>query len=347
MEGPDTSAPEPAKIHLADRLTLPDGLRARRYRGAADHAAMAMILAAYRDMQGVNERPTAEQFDANYANLTDCDPDVDIYIVDDAGGAPVAYGRTSHVDLKTGIRDCVVFAPTLPEHLSEQGFTAVVAAQETHLEPVAAAASPSRFRAYASHPGPGREAEGEARWLESLGYDASEWGAALVRPTLDDIPDLPLPPGVEVRPVRAEQIREIVEAHHECFRGEWDFHEPTEASFAWIEDDPYRDETLWQVAWAGDTVVGQVKPFINHDENATRGYLRGYTEHISTHAGWRNQGIAGALLTRALRAIAERGMTEAALSVDTNNPGGAFQLYTKLGFELVSYDAIYFKPFAP
>ena len=29
-------------------------------------------------------------------------------------------------------------------------------------------------------------------------------------------------------------------------------------------------------------------------------------------------------------------MTEAALGVDTNNPGGAFQLYTGLGFELRS-----------
>jgi ribosomal protein S18 acetylase RimI-like enzyme len=37
-------------------------------------------------------------------------------------------------------------------------------------------------------------------------------------------------------------------------------------------------------------------------------------------------------------------MTEAALGVDTENPGGAFQLYTKLGFELVAYEAEYAKP---
>ncbi len=44
-----------------------------------------------------------------------------------------------------------------------------------------------------------------------------------------------------------------------------------------------------------------------------------------------------------LRELRDRGMTEAALGVDTNNPGGAFQLYTKLGFELHGYEAVYAK----
>ena len=74
------------------------------------------------------------------------------------------------------------------------------------------------------------------------------------------------------------------------------------------------------------------------------GYLRGYTEYISTHAQWRNRGIAGALLASSLRELRARGLTEAALGVDTQNPGGAFQLYTKLGFELRAYEAVYAKP---
>jgi ribosomal protein S18 acetylase RimI-like enzyme len=139
-------------------------------------------------------------------------------------------------------------------------------------------------------------------------------------------------------------MREIVVAHCECFRGEWDFSEPDETDYAHIIDDTYRDETLWQVAWDGDTVVGQVKPFINHDENNERDYLRGYTEYISTHRDYRNRGIAGALLARALVALRERGMIEAVLGVDTNNPGGAFHLYTKLGFELETYGAVYTRP---
>ena len=44
--------------------------------------------------------------------------------------------------------------------------------------------------------------------------------------------------------------------------------------------------------------------------------------------------------------LKDQGMTQAALGVDTNNPGGAFQLYTGLGFELQAYEAVYTKPIA-
>ncbi len=130
----------------------------------------------------------------------------------------------------------------------------------------------------------------------------------------------------------------------EAFRDEWDFREQVESD--WIEfiDDPYQDTSLWKVAWVGDTIVGQVKTYINTDENAARGTRRGYTENISTHRDWRNRGIAGTLLAWSLQELQDRGMSEAALGVDTNNPGGAFQLYTSLGFELTSYEAVYTKP---
>src|SRR5262249_40214045 len=107
---------------------------------------------------------------------------------------------------------------------------------------------------------------------------------------------------------------------------------------------PLRDETLCKVAWAGDTIVGQVKTFVNEEENTQLGRKRGWTEEISAHADWRNRGIAGALLAMSLRELRDRGYEEAALGVDTQNPGGAFQLYTKLGFELDRYEAIYARP---
>lgn len=331
-------------MHIVERLELelPERYVARSYRGRDDHAAMAAVLTAYRMHHGNSEMVTAEHLHANYAHLEDCDPERDIFIVELDDGTPVAYGRKMVEDVSGG-RDGMIFAPTRPEHLAPELFTAIVDAEEAHLLADLARVPNARYRADVSHPGPGKQPTGEAAWLEARGYDARQWGARLVRPHLDDIPDRSLPDGVELRPVTEDQLRTIVAAHHECFRGEWDFAEITEANYAWIIDDPYRDHTLWKVAWVGDEVVGQVKSFINHDENAERGYLRGYTEYISTHRDWRNRGIAGTLLAWSLRELRDRGMTEAALGVDTNNPGGAFQLYQSLGFELYSTDAVYFK----
>lgn len=324
-------------------LKLPAPYVARPYRGSQDHPAMASILGEYHRYAGSNELPTAEQFDVTYANLTNCDPATDIVVIE-SGGEPVGYARVSWEQLGDDSRDYIVFSPIRPAHIRQPLFEALVVAEESHLRPMAAGVPNARFRAYAPHPGPGLEATNESAWLESLGYEAVRFAASLVRPDLDNIPDLPLPEGVEIRAVTPEMLRPIFEAHWENFRGDWDFQEFAEEDFQRFVDDPFRDESMWKIAWAGDTVAGQVKSFINPQENAEMGYLRGYAEYISTHAEWRNRGIAGALLSASLCEIKARGMTEAALGVDTSNPGGAFQLYTKLGFELRAYEAAYAKP---
>jgi len=331
-------------MHLADRINLPAPYLARPYRGIADHPAMTAVLAAYREHIGDPELPTVESFDARYAHLTACDPDNDIALIDNVNGDTVAYCRPSRSDLESGRRDCIMFAPVRPDHLGEPLFGRLVGAQEQHTRPWADAVDHARYRAYAVHPGPGDIPTEEAAWLETMGYAAVEWEASLVRPHLDDIPERQLPAGVDLRPVQPDQVRTIWEVHFEAFRGEWDFEEPEPDDIDARIADPHSDPTLWKVAWAGDQIVGQVKSFINADENADRGYLRGYTENISTHKDWRNRGIAGTLLAMSLQELRDRGMTEATLGVDTNNPGGAFEVYTSLGFELERYEAVYAKP---
>src|SRR5690606_11511097 len=142
-----------------------------------------------------------------YANLVNCDPNHDISIVETADGEPVGYARASWEDLDDGVRYCTVFAPTLPSHLDEPLYAACVRSMERHMLPWTDDDGPSRFRAYAAHPVPDGPVSGEAAWLESLGYTAEHFGAFLLRPHLDEIPDLALPDGVELRPVTDEQLR--------------------------------------------------------------------------------------------------------------------------------------------
>jgi ribosomal protein S18 acetylase RimI-like enzyme len=327
-------------VHLADRLQLPEPYTARPYRGPSDHPAIVTVLAAHRLANGDGELPTVAQVDLTYANLHDCDPDRDIALVE-VDGQVVAYCRASFEDLVSGTRDCIVFAPTLPDHVERELWTAIVDGNEAHMAPWANGVGRAQYRAYATHPGPGLAAVGEAAWLEDRGYSATEWSATLVRPHLDDIAERSLPEGVEVRDVQPDDLRTIFDAHWEAFRGEWDFREPTGADWVEFVENPDLDTSLWKIAWAGDTVVGQVKTYVNTEENERRGIRRGYTEDISTHCDWRNRGIAGTLLAWSLCELRDRGFTEAALGVDTNNPGGAFHLYTSLGFELTTYEAVY------
>jgi ribosomal protein S18 acetylase RimI-like enzyme len=326
-------------------MELPAPYVARPYRGPADHPAMASILGEYHQHCGNTQVATAAQFDVTYANLVNSDTATDVVLIQVEGESePIGYARCSWEELEADSCDYIIFAPMRPAHLAEPLFKATIEAQEAHSRLKAEGVANARFRAFAPHPGPGLPPVQEAAWLESLGYNAVRFEAFLVRADLENIPDLVLPVGVETRNVTPEMIRPIFEAHFEAFRGSWDFREATEHDFTQMVNDPLLDTSLWKIAWAGDTIVGQVKSFINAEENAEMGYLRGYTEFISTHADWRNRGIAGALLAASLKELKTRGMTEAALGVDTENPGGAFQLYTKLGFELRAYEAVYAKP---
>jgi ribosomal protein S18 acetylase RimI-like enzyme len=76
-----------------------------------------------------------------------------------------------------------------------------------------------------------------------------------------------------------------------------------------------------------------VKSYINPAENEKHGLKRGWTEAISTSRRWRRRGVAKALIVESIRELAKRGMTEVALGVHTDNPNGAFDLYSSLGYE--------------
>lgn len=80
------------------------------------------------------------------------------------------------------------------------------------------------------------------------------------------------------------------------------------------------------------------------EENEAFGRRRGYTEQIFTRRPWRGRGIATALIGRNLRLLAERGMSEAALNVDAENPTGALALYERVGFRRTRTDLFYQRP---
>jgi ribosomal protein S18 acetylase RimI-like enzyme len=166
----------------------------------------------------------------------------------------------------------------------------------------------------------------------------------MVRPDLENIPDAPLPEGLEVRPVKPEHLRAIWEAEQEAFLDHWGASEVEEGDFErWLNNHPFQPE-LWQVAWDGDQVAGMVRTIIDRNQNARFGRQRGYTENISTRRPWRKRGLARALMAQSMRLQKELGMTETALGVDASNPNGALQLYESMGFQVTKKETIYRKP---
>lgn len=316
------------------------GLRFRHFAGPSDYAGMNDVANDAREARGDHFITPLEGFANFYEHLANCDRDRDLFIVE-VDGRILGYGRTEWHDEADGrMHELICF---LHPHWRRRGIgRAMLATIEERAagvrreQPVN---GPAFFEASALGE-PGTDA-----LLTGAGYEPVRYGYSMVRPNLDPVADARLPDGLEIRPVREEHLRAIFDAADEAFRDAWGYREATEADWQLFLTDPIQsDRTLWRVAWDGDQVAGQVRGFINADENERFGQGRGWVENISVRRPWRKRGLARALIASTIDALSERGMTEAALGVDTENVSGALRLYESVGFRPVSTATTYRRP---
>ncbi len=330
-----------AERGAASRTRVP-GLLLRPVRWPEEAALLNDINNAGRLATANLEVLTVEGLLNAYANLVHCDLADDLRLaVHD--GRPVAYVRVEWQVEGRGDRSHFMglfMSPDAPAGT----FEAILEWAEARSRAIAATLPDDRPAVLSAVQN--METPAHRAILEARGYRAVRSFYGMVRPTLDGIPDLALPDGVEVRPVLPEHLRAIFEAEVSAFSGHWGagLDDGSEARFRAFVDEPLNELSLWQVAWAGDTVVGMVRPYINDADLAILGVRRGWCENISTHAQWRGRGIARALIARALVALRERGMTEAALGVDADNETGALRVYTSMGFESRTKETEYRRP---
>ncbi|MDF1595432.1 MAG: GNAT family N-acetyltransferase [Acidimicrobiia bacterium] len=327
-------------------MQLPDiaGVSDRPFGREGDFQVVAELVVAEARADGQADAVmTAEDVEVAFRNTDHMDLEHDFRFVE-IEGIPVGYVTTRWWDEVDGPRVYRHMCKVVPEWRNRGIGTAMLRWAQDRLSERAATHRTDKLKAYRTDVD--EQASGGAALLEEAGYRAIQHGATLVRPNLDGIPEAILPADLTIRPVTAEQLRTIWEADVEAFRDHWGFSEPTEKDWQTFLDFPYRDESLWKVAWDGDRVAGQVRSFINEVDNRENNRRRGWTEFISTAREWRGRGVATALICASLRQLAERGMEEAALGVHVENPHGAYRLYQSLGFEVVSFGTTYEKSFA-
>jgi mycothiol synthase len=320
---------------------LPAGLALRHLRAPDDYPAMNAIANAIRTAEGDTFFTTDDQFAKFYDNLSRCDPLTDVAIAEIAGRV-AGYGRAAWHEELDGTRIYEVIPFVDPKVAGQDVFTAMIDAIEARARAIAADHPPGTklLETFGGDLAPERDA-----LLKAAGYEAVRFFYAMVRQSVDDLPDAPLPPGLEIREVRPEHLPAIWAAHQEAFRDHWGYTPGTDADYQVFMSDPVMGDTsLWRVAWDGDEVAGQVRSYISTEENERHGRLRGYTEHISVGRPWRRRGLARALIAASFPLLRARGMTEAALGVDTENTSGALRVYEGCGFRPVSRSATYRKP---
>lgn len=347
-----------SKVEVPKAPAIP-GLTFRLFRGKSDYAQIAEVFSKSWAADGTQATLTADEAERTYSNMKNFDPHRDFLLVEmsgDAGSKLVGYGRAGWQDAgdvreegsgNEGAIRLYWFKWYMEPEWRGLGIErALLLYYERHLGAKAASQEFTGPRALQTFVSDRYTAYAQA--LKSHGYEAVRYEYEMIRPDMEDIPDLPMPEGLEVRPVQSEQLRAIWEAEVEAFRDHWGFTEPEEADYGRWQNEPNFQPHLWQVAWEASSgqVAGMIRNFISEEENLTYGRQRGYTEWISVRRPWRRRGLARALLARSLRMHKELGMTEAALSVDSQNTSGALQLYESMGFRLVVRVTTYRKEMA-
>ncbi len=333
---------------VADTVDVPagpaiSGLVFRRFRRPGDFPGMVEANMAVRDAHGVEDTISVEGMATQYAHLRNSDVSTDLVIIE-LDGRTVGYVRVAWNGQHDGSVAYESICLLRPELRGRGIGRAMLRWGERRLREIGAT----------------QPADGRPRWfqaetfdadaysirlLERHGYTAVRRGYEMVRPDLADIDDVPLPRGLEVRPVGPEKSRQVWEADAEAFRDHWGEDEETEEAWLAFREDPTHDPALWVVAFDGDEIAGLVLNVIDPADVARKGTRGGNLSSVAVRRPWRRRGLARALIARSLRLVRDRGATSAVLGVDGANPNQAMTLYEQCGFRVVSSFTTWRKPF--
>jgi mycothiol synthase len=317
-----------------------DGLRFRRPRDDADWAAVAAVVSASNTQDHIPWLPTPTNLREEMESSPGCDPGADIVLAE-IDGRIVAEAGVDRV-IRDGVATYEIWGHVSPD-VRRRGLGRALLRENLRrvdergaLEPEGQAFEPR---------GHAEETElGHIALLEEAGFGPLRWFFLMRRPTLDDIPEAPLPPGLELRPVTSDQHRAIFDAEDEAFRDHWQSRAVTEEDFESLFKRVDLDTDLWVVAWDGNEVAGVVQNWTWADENRQLGVARGWLEHISVRRPWRRRGLGRAITAESLRRLRAAGMTEAMLGVDAESATGALGLYEGLGFAVHQRSTVYRRP---
>ncbi|KYK30345.1 MAG: hypothetical protein AYK23_03655 [Candidatus Proteinoplasmatales archaeon SG8-5] len=316
------------------------GLRFRGFRGDGEFEEMHEVIKVADEFDKDDFLETLDDLKRNYKYLFHCDRFRDMLMAE-VDGKLIGYSRVWWTEKLKGGLNYNHFVVMHPDWRGKGIRRAMLRWDEGRLGRIAASQEgPSKeYQVYAS--------EHEADWIglvESEGYEVVRYSFIMVRPDMEDIPDIPLPAGLEVRPVTPDDYRKVWEADVEACRDSWEMVKTVEEWYRyWLDSHEFQPEK-WQVAWDGDKVAGAVQPFINEEENKLFNRKRGYTENIHVGREWRKKGVAKALIARSLHLLKDLGMEEACLGVDAENPTGALHVYQSMGFNEVRRYMTFRKP---
>lgn len=173
------------------------GVRFRAFAGPSDFPAMVACANGSFAEDKTGFFRTVEDTARDYAAFTSCMPERDVWIAE-AGSEIAGYVRAWHWAQADGLQLYGQLGVVVP-HWRRRGVgTALHVWLEARQREMAA--DHPRARGHQHHAFVTEGETARMALLEKAGYHRERYFLTMVRPTLDALPDYPLPPGLELRP---------------------------------------------------------------------------------------------------------------------------------------------------
>lgn len=308
---------------------LPEGYRERPPTRADMPGIVELLAASDRALIGEVDYH-AEDLDEEWSRPR-FDPGRDAVLIEAADGAVAGYAYTWESEPR---RTVVSWAAPHPDHAYLYG--ALLDRIETRVQDRLANAPGERTWRVAIYES---EARGSAL-LRERGFAPVRYFWRMAIPLRGDEAHPEPPDGIVLRSFRPDADGRAAHAViHEAFGDHWGT--PTPPFQEWIDEATGAegfDAALWVLAEVDSEVAGVLTGRRTGD--------RGWIGQLGVRPSARGRGIAEAMLRESFARFAERGLTEAMLSVDSDNSTGATRLYERVGMRSKFRFDFYEKPLA-
>ena len=297
---------------------------------SADIANIAGLLTAVFGHDGIPIVQTAVELEEEFV-APSCTIENDVKVVE-LEGSIVGVTYTYFLASESKEERCYIFGGVLPEFRQHGVGTTLMAWAIQRGESLLQSTGrtlPKYLRANVS-----QQNESAARLFGHFGMKAVRFEEDLIR-NLANLPEENKNPKYSIVPWDSARNEEARIVKNLAFQDHWG--STPSSSEHWLQmvngSTARLDHSFFAVNQQQE-IVGLLLAHRYESDDELLSKRIGWIDKLATLAEHRKQSIAKNLIARALHSYAEDGLTHAALSVDTQNPTGAYGLYASLGFEL-------------
>ena len=278
----------------------------------------------------------AEEFDGTYCDL---DQDVIVAIYE---SIIIGVGYTIFLPSETKEERCYIFGTTKPEYRNNGVGTAVMKWATEHGESLLRSTKRTLPKYLRSDMSATNSTAGSL--FQSFNMSPVRWNDDLII-DLANSPEVFTATEYSIVPWDSSRDEEARTTKNQAFMDHWGSTPTSEEGWEQlVHGSTARLEQSFFALDQNEKIIGVLLSHRYESDDEVLGKRIGWIDKLATLSEHRKKSVGKSLITHALAAYKRDGLTHAALDVDTENPTGAYGLYTSVGFSTfrgkVTYERI-------